>query len=72
MPYSRQKQNMRVVTTDFTRAFDPIMGRDPQETRSFLGGVLVQDCDRVTEAKEPWPPPSPATSQTPSAARRLS
>jgi phosphoribosylaminoimidazolecarboxamide formyltransferase/IMP cyclohydrolase len=50
------KQNMRVVTTDFTKAFDPILGREPQESRSFLGGVLIQDPDRVTEARNPWPP----------------
>jgi len=56
------RQNMRVVTTDFTKAFDPIMGRDAQETRSFLGGVLVQDADRVIEAKDSWPPPPLANS----------
>jgi len=57
------RQNMRVVTTDFTKAFEPAAGREPQETRSFLGGVLVQEPDRVTEARESWPP-SPASSQT--------
>ena len=53
------KQNMRVVTTDFSTAYEPFMGRDPQEMRSFLGGVLIQEPDRVAEAREPWPPPSP-------------
>jgi phosphoribosylaminoimidazolecarboxamide formyltransferase/IMP cyclohydrolase len=53
------KANMRVVTTDFARVFDSFMGQEPQEMRSFLGGVLVQAPDRVVEAQEPWPPPSP-------------
>jgi phosphoribosylaminoimidazolecarboxamide formyltransferase/IMP cyclohydrolase len=53
------KQNMRVVTTDFGKAYEPFMGRDPREIRSFLGGVLQQDIDRVVEARDPWPPPSP-------------
>ena len=53
------KQNMRVVTADFSRAFEPFMGQEPREMRSFLGGVLVQDPDRVIEAQGPWPPPSP-------------
>jgi phosphoribosylaminoimidazolecarboxamide formyltransferase/IMP cyclohydrolase len=47
---------MRVVTTDFSKAFEPVMGRDPHELRSFLGGVLTQDPDRVIEARDPWPP----------------
>jgi phosphoribosylaminoimidazolecarboxamide formyltransferase/IMP cyclohydrolase len=49
------KQNLRVVTTDFSKAFAPIMNHDPQQTRSFLGGMLIQDPDRVTEATDPWP-----------------
>lgn len=49
------KQNMRVVTTDFTKAFEPLKGRDPQESRSFLGGVLIQESDRVSEARDAWP-----------------
>ena len=55
------RQNMRVVTTDFARVFEPVMpGKWGQESRAFLGGVLYQDTDRVTEAAEPWPPPSRA------------
>ena len=46
-----KKVNMRVVTTDFER----LRGGAPQETRSFLGGVLTQDRDRVDEAQQPWP-----------------
>jgi phosphoribosylaminoimidazolecarboxamide formyltransferase/IMP cyclohydrolase len=51
------KQNMRVVTTDFAKAYEPFMGRNPREIRSFLGGTLVQEPDRVVEARDPWPPP---------------
>jgi phosphoribosylaminoimidazolecarboxamide formyltransferase/IMP cyclohydrolase len=51
------KPNMRVVTTDFTKAFQSFNGRDLHESRSFLGGVLMQEPDRVTEARDPWPPP---------------
>ncbi|HEX6975712.1 MAG TPA: bifunctional phosphoribosylaminoimidazolecarboxamide formyltransferase/IMP cyclohydrolase [Vicinamibacterales bacterium] len=50
------KQNMRVVTTDFSKAYEPMMGQMPGEARSFLGGMLMQEPDRVTEAREPWPP----------------
>ena len=50
-----KKQNMRVVTTDFSMAFEPIMGQPPSEMRSFLGGMLVQEPDRVVEAHTPWP-----------------
>ncbi len=44
------KQNLRVVTTD--RA---AVENDKGEVRSFLGGMLQQDRDAVTEAAEPWP-----------------
>ena len=50
------KGNMRVVTTDFARAFEPFRGESPLDMRSFLGGMLMQDADRVTEAQVPWPP----------------
>ena len=49
------KQNLRVVTTTFAKAYEPIMGQEPSEMRSFLGGMLVQEADRVTEAADPWP-----------------
>jgi phosphoribosylaminoimidazolecarboxamide formyltransferase/IMP cyclohydrolase len=43
------KPNMRVVTASFD-------GLDRErDTRSILGGWLVQDRDRVVEAAEPWP-----------------
>ena len=45
------KTQMRVVVTDFDRA-----GRGgARDVRSVLGAVLVQDLDRVEEAREPWP-----------------
>ena len=49
------KQNMRVVTTDFTKVYEPTFGQPPSEMRSFLGGLLIQEPDRVSEAGEPWP-----------------
>jgi phosphoribosylaminoimidazolecarboxamide formyltransferase/IMP cyclohydrolase len=51
-----KKQNLRVVTTDFSKAYEPILNENPQEVRSFLGGVLFQEPDRVTEARDGWPP----------------
>ena len=53
------KPNLRVVTTDFTRVFEPLMGHPPSEMRSFLGGMLIQEPDRVVEAQIPWPPSPP-------------
>src|SRR3954468_14353704 len=49
------RQNMRVVTADFSKARESAGGRDPIESRSFLGGALQQQSDRVTEAAEDWP-----------------
>ena len=54
-PILATKQNLRVVTTDFGKVYEPLMGQEPSEMRSFLGGMLVQQADRVTEAAEPWP-----------------
>ncbi|CAN5700472.1 bifunctional phosphoribosylaminoimidazolecarboxamide formyltransferase/IMP cyclohydrolase [soil metagenome] len=53
------KQNLRVITADFSKVYEPLMNQEPREMRSFLGGLLMQEPDRVTEALEPWPP-SPA------------
>ena len=58
------KQNLRVVTADFeAMASAPtLVGSGAQatgaEVRSFLGGMLSQEPDRVIEARDPWPPPS--------------
>jgi phosphoribosylaminoimidazolecarboxamide formyltransferase/IMP cyclohydrolase len=46
------KTNLRVVTAQAPSATEAHAVR---ETRSFLGGVLMQEPDRVTEAHEPWP-----------------
>jgi phosphoribosylaminoimidazolecarboxamide formyltransferase / IMP cyclohydrolase len=42
------KANMRVVTAGFA-------SYEGREIRSILGALLVQDRDRVTEARTPWP-----------------
>jgi phosphoribosylaminoimidazolecarboxamide formyltransferase/IMP cyclohydrolase len=48
------------------------MGSDYfKDVRSFLGGVLMQDPDRVVEAREPWPKedmPKVVTKRAPGAA----
>ncbi|HTL44721.1 MAG TPA: bifunctional phosphoribosylaminoimidazolecarboxamide formyltransferase/IMP cyclohydrolase [Vicinamibacterales bacterium] len=53
-----KKVNMRVVTTDF----DTLRHGGGQEMRSFLGGTLTQDRDRVAEAQQSWPSPAAAGS----------
>jgi phosphoribosylaminoimidazolecarboxamide formyltransferase/IMP cyclohydrolase len=50
-----KKANMRVLTTDF----DGFREGERREMRWILGGILTQDADRVSEARVPWPPPSP-------------
>jgi phosphoribosylaminoimidazolecarboxamide formyltransferase/IMP cyclohydrolase len=57
-PILATKQNLRVVTTDFAKVFEPLMGQALSEMRTFLGGMLAQEPDRVTEAADPWPSPS--------------
>ncbi len=54
-PILATKANLRVATADFVKlgALDHERARD---TRTFLGGVLMQDRDVVAEAHEPWPP----------------
>ena len=63
------KQNLRVVTADYD-----MLRKTPQsgsmESRTFLGGVLAQERDRVGEAAEPWPArdfPKVVTQRTPAA-----
>ena len=48
------KPNLRVVTADFAKLAEPMPFGD-FEARSFLGGMLQQERDRVVEAREPWP-----------------
>jgi len=49
-----KKANMRVVTADFNALAEPMAFGD-FEGRSFLGGMLHQQRDRVDEARTPWP-----------------
>jgi phosphoribosylaminoimidazolecarboxamide formyltransferase/IMP cyclohydrolase len=49
-----KKANMRVVTADFKALADPMPFGD-FEGRTFLGGMLHQQRDRVNEARNPWP-----------------
>jgi phosphoribosylaminoimidazolecarboxamide formyltransferase/IMP cyclohydrolase len=51
-PILAKKANLRVLTADFGGVREG--GR--RETRSMLGGILIQDADRVPEARGPWPP----------------
>jgi phosphoribosylaminoimidazolecarboxamide formyltransferase/IMP cyclohydrolase len=48
------KTNLRVVTADFDKLAAPVPDGD-FEGRSFLGGWLQQERDRVVEALAPWP-----------------
>jgi phosphoribosylaminoimidazolecarboxamide formyltransferase/IMP cyclohydrolase len=60
-----KRANLRVVTADFAAMANlpTLMGTGEHatgtETRSFLGGMLTQEPDRVTEAREPWGPSDP-------------
>jgi phosphoribosylaminoimidazolecarboxamide formyltransferase / IMP cyclohydrolase len=49
------KPNLRVVTADFAKLAGTGSSSGQSEMRSFLGGLLVQEPDRVVEAREPWP-----------------
>ena len=63
------KQNMRVVTADFAALANAVEG-GAEESRTFLGGTLLQQPDRVSEAREPWPTndfPQIVTRRSPSA-----
>ena len=53
-PILATKANLRVATTDFAKlnALGSELARD---ARSFLGGMLMQDRDLVSEARAPWP-----------------
>jgi phosphoribosylaminoimidazolecarboxamide formyltransferase/IMP cyclohydrolase len=68
-----KKTNMRVVTANFeAMANAPTVMRHGDltlglEMRSFLGGMLHQEPDRVTEARDPWGPPSRPESSAASA-----
>jgi phosphoribosylaminoimidazolecarboxamide formyltransferase/IMP cyclohydrolase len=53
LPILAAKKNLRVLTADFGPFRDA--NRPGVELRSILGGVLVQERDRVVEARDPWP-----------------
>jgi phosphoribosylaminoimidazolecarboxamide formyltransferase/IMP cyclohydrolase len=53
-----RKANLRVVTTDFDALLSDGPGPSGEELRSTLAGILVQERDRVTEARRPWTPES--------------
>jgi phosphoribosylaminoimidazolecarboxamide formyltransferase/IMP cyclohydrolase len=63
-----KKQNLRVVTADFAAmaSAPSVTGHGEHamgtEMRSFLGGMLHQEPDRVVEARSPWPPSQPEAS----------
>jgi phosphoribosylaminoimidazolecarboxamide formyltransferase/IMP cyclohydrolase len=49
------KPNLRVVTTDFAKVIENWSAPNMREMRTFLGGVLLQERDHVSEASAPWP-----------------
>jgi phosphoribosylaminoimidazolecarboxamide formyltransferase/IMP cyclohydrolase len=53
-PILAAKANLRVVSADFGKLLEALPHGD-QEARTFLGGMLLQDRDRVSEAGDPWP-----------------
>jgi phosphoribosylaminoimidazolecarboxamide formyltransferase / IMP cyclohydrolase len=73
-PILAKKQNMRVVTADFAAmaSLPTMVGSGEHahgtEMRTILGGTLHQEPDRVTEAREPWPPQPPPEGRRPDAA----
>ncbi len=50
-----RKANLRVVAADFEALASDRPGHGGEELRSTLAGVLVQERDRVTEARDAWP-----------------
>ena len=68
-PILAAKQNLRVVTTDFEQVVANWAAPNMREMRTFLGGVLLQERDHVSEARDPWPQgefPKVVTRRTPS------
>ena len=63
-----KKANLRVVTADFNALAEPMAFGD-FEGRSFLGGMLHQQRDRVDEARNPWPDGDRPTSSSRSVRR---
>jgi phosphoribosylaminoimidazolecarboxamide formyltransferase/IMP cyclohydrolase len=57
-PILARRANMRVVTADFATLGADHPGHCGEELRTTLAGVLVQERDRVVEARAPWTPDS--------------
>jgi phosphoribosylaminoimidazolecarboxamide formyltransferase / IMP cyclohydrolase len=53
-PVLAKKQNMRVLTADFSPLAALSDAGVGVEFRSILGAMLAQERDRVTEAQQPW------------------
>jgi phosphoribosylaminoimidazolecarboxamide formyltransferase/IMP cyclohydrolase len=53
-PVLARKANMRVAVADLALLADDHPGHAGEELRSTLAGILVQQRDRVVEAREPW------------------
>ena len=53
-PVLAKKANMRVCLADFALLAADHPGHDGEELRTTLAGVLVQQRDRVVEARRPW------------------
>jgi phosphoribosylaminoimidazolecarboxamide formyltransferase/IMP cyclohydrolase len=67
-PILAKKDKMRVVSVAAASGEER---QASSEVRSFLGGLLMQERDRVSEAREPWPQgnhPKVVTKRTPTAA----
>jgi phosphoribosylaminoimidazolecarboxamide formyltransferase / IMP cyclohydrolase len=70
-PILAAKQNLRVVTVDFARIAANWASPAVREMRTFLGGMLLQERDHVSEAQAPWPGedfPKVVTRRAPTAA----
>ena len=55
-PVLARKPNLRVAVADFAVLAVDHPGHAGEELRSTLAGVLVQQRDRVVEARDPWRP----------------
>jgi phosphoribosylaminoimidazolecarboxamide formyltransferase/IMP cyclohydrolase len=69
-PILAAKGNMRVVSADFGKLGEAMPLFGPEEGRTFLGGMLMQERDTVSEASDEWPRadyPKVVTKRAPSA-----
>jgi len=54
-PILATKANLRVATVDFGTLASVQTSEFARDMRTFLGGLLMQERDWVTEARAPWP-----------------